>query len=396
MKIALPGLLLCCLVSAGNGCEPEPRPIPSYPVPDPPKAPDELPVSEMYDWEEARTILLTSTDMVLMYGGGHHRSPYTWGVDRVVDYITYTDTEQNRHWLFDSFLFLEIFDAGRPDGANKKFANGYTYNNQPLESANKGDWEMLIDYYFDENSGIGALESTLAQAVATMGEPAYKRQVVMSIPEPVVWQTTAQLSTVYWGEIDERKLDFSNSNDRIAACKWFIDAVRKKFDEKDYRYVELAGFYWLAEKATDTAGILNTVADYLDKLHYSFNWIPYFNAAGWDRWQSLGFSEAWLQPNYFFNEAVPKSRLEEACDMALAKGMDMEIEFDDNAKWGRAYRLRDYMDVFKSRRIWAEKRLAYYQGGESLRSLKNGSAADRELYHEFCNFVVSRPIRANK
>jgi hypothetical protein len=384
-------VLLCCVLCIGGACEAEPKPIPRPRVPEPP---DPLPVSGMYDWEEARTRPLVSTDMVLLYGGGHHRMPYDWGADRVVDYVTYTDVGGTRHWLFDSFLFLEIFDGGRGAGYDKKFANGYTYQNNQLESANQEDWQALIDYYMSSSSAVGALESTIAQAAATMGEPAYKRQVVMSIPEPIVWHTVARLSTEYWGEVDGRKLDFSKPGDRVAACRWFIDTIRREFDERDFKYVELAGFYWLAEKATDTADILNTVADYLAAMNYSFNWIPYYTAAGWEKWESLGFSKAYLQPNYFFSDTIPKSRLDEACDMALSKGMDMELEFDDNAKWGRAYRLRDYMEVFRSRGIWEAGRLAYYQGGESLRNLKNGSAADRELYHEFCNFVVTRPIRS--
>ena len=170
----------------------------------------------------------------------------------------------------------------------------------------------------------------------------------------------------------------------------------RSFNEKKYQNVELAGFYWLAEKATDTRGILNAVATYLNKLKYSFNWIPYYGADGYNQWKSFGFNYAYFQPNYFFNESVPDSRLEDACRKALDYDMHMELEFDDNAlsSRGKAYRLKNYMNAFKQYGIWEKKRLAYYQGSASLLALKNsGNTADIQLYHEFCEFVISRPIR---
>lgn len=394
MEKMLTLIIACCLTACSPSCTEKGNPLPDYPVPDPP---EEL-TADPYDWEKSRTEAPASTDLVLIYGGGHHRTPYTWTRERLADYVTYTDPAGETSWLFDGFLFLEIMDPG-PTGAGKKFANGYTYNNAQLESANQADWQRLIDYYFQSDTGIGALEASIAEAAAALGDPPTKRRVVMSIPEPIVYRTVERQSTVYWGRVGGRALDFSKSGDRAKACQWFIDRVRAEFDKKKYRYVELAGFYWLAEKSTDTQDILATVAKYLDGLKYGFNWIPYFRADGYDRWKSYGFHTAYLQPNYFFNASVPVSRLDEACADALANGMQMELEFDDNAlaSRGMAYRLRDYMEAFRRHGIWATKRLAYYQGGSSLRALKySADAADRELYHEFCRFVVTRPVRPKK
>ncbi len=393
MTFILQAFLFCHIAAAISGCgNDEPRDIPKPPTP---KPIDELVADKIYDWEKARTAIPASTDMVLMYGGGHHRSPYEWGKERIVDYVLYTDQTGNKHWLFDSFLFLEILDPG-PYGANKKFANGYTYNNAPLVSADKQDWLKLIDYYFQNDTGVGALESSVGEGAVSLGAPPYKRQIVMSIPEPIVYHTVEQKSTVYWGEVDGKALDFSKSEDRAKACQWFIDQVRARFDAKKYKNIELAGFYWLAEKATDTRAILNTVAEYLDGLKYSFNWIPFYTADGYSQWKSFGFHYAYLQPNYFFSETIPYSRLDEACNMAKTSNMHMELEFDDNAlkSRGRGYRLEDYMKAFKNNGIWAEKRLAYYQGGQSLRMLKLSSdPVDKQLYHDFCQFVITRPIR---
>ncbi|BDW78476.1 hypothetical protein BFINE_42710 [Bacteroides finegoldii DSM 17565] len=57
--------------------------------------------------------------------------------------------------------------------------------------------------------------------------------------------------------------------------------------------------------------------------------------------------------------------------------------------------MKDYIKAFKAHQIWDTKRLAYYEGGGNLLSLKNSAnEADQELYHEFCQFVITRPIRS--
>lgn len=380
--------MLCSSCSESKDSS-SPAPIP----PTPPK-PDK-PVSGLYDWESSRTEIPTVNDLVLIYGGGHHRTPYNWTLERIADYVSYTDPKGKTHWLFDGFLFLEIMDPG-PTGAGKKFANGYTYQGQQLKAANRLDWQELINYYFTKNNGIDALNQAIKQAATRLGEPSVKRRVIVSIPEPIVYEEPGSNVTKYWGPVDGRQLDFAITKDRFAACQWFIDTVREMFDKRKYEYVELGGFYWLAEKDSDSKSILKSVGDYLDSLKESFNWIPYYNADGYNLWKSYGFHQAYLQPNYFFNEKVPQSRLEAACKMAEKAGMNLELEFDDNALHARGmgYRLQNYMQAFRKNGVWANNRIAYYQGGSSLRSLKYSSdEVDRKLYHEFCEFVVSRPIR---
>ena len=80
--------------------------------------------------------------------------------------------------------------------------------------------------------------------------------------------------------------------------------------------------------------------------------------------------------------------------------MGMEMEFDDNAlaSFGtncRAYKLRNYMKAFRRHKVWDNCRLAYYQGNNTVHSLKTSTREeDKALYHEFGNFVTSRPYRS--
>lgn len=348
--------------------------------------------SKIYDWEKNRKEVLQSTDMVLCYSGAPNRA--VWNKDLMSNYIVYKDKQNKKHWLFDSFLFLEILDINNIKAYTKGF-------DKEFESANKADWEGLLDTYFSFSSGIAGLDQCVAEQQAELGVPSYKRQVVISIPEPMVNKFSAISSTTtkYWGKLDGKELDFSKAEDRVKACIWFIDQVRARFDEKNYQNVELAGFYWVAEDATATRNILNSVADYLKELKYSFNWIPYFTSDGHAQWKSLGFTFTYFQPNYYFHNNLDKSRLTEACKKAIEYDMDMEIEFEDNVckypeESSKAYRLRDYMEVFKEHGIWKNKRLAYYQNNTALVTLKNSATPeDQELYHDFCQFVISRPVR---
>ena len=348
--------------------------------------------SKIYEWEKNRKEVLQSTDMVLCYSGAPNRA--VWNKDLMSNYVVYKDKQNKKHWLFDSFLFLEILDINNIKAYTKGFSKEY-------ESANKSAWEGLLDTYFMSSSGIAGLDQCVAEQQTELGVPSYKRQVVISIPEPMVNKFSAISSTTtkYWGKLDGKELDFSKAEDRVKACIWFIDQVRARFDEKNYQHVELAGFYWVAEDATATRSILNNVADYLKDLKYSFNWIPYFTSDGHTQWKSLGFTSTYFQPNYYFHDNLDKSRLIEACEKANKYDMDMEIEFEDNVckypeESSKAYRLRDYMEVFKEYGIWKNKRLAYYQNNTALVALKNsGTPEDQDLYHDFCQFVISRPMR---
>ncbi|WP_080902976.1 DUF4855 domain-containing protein [Parabacteroides sp. Marseille-P3160] len=326
----------------------------------------------IYSWEKNRTSLLECKDLVLLYSGGSHRT-FQWDEKYINPYVTYTDSSGQENWLFDSFLFLEIHN-----GSGKSFATGYT--NTP---ANQKDWQMLADSYFQSKYCLGALQRSVDKAIGRIGTPNVKRKVIIGLPEPIVNQKD-------WGAVSNATLlDFSKPNDRIAACIWYIDYVRRKFNEMKYSNIELAGFYWIAEEATNTRTILADIAIYLNNLKYSFVWIPYFKSDGYSEWKKLNFNYAYLQPNYFFNESIPLSRLDEACELAQKYDMDMEFEFDEKVLSGWGYRLENYLNAFRENGINKTKKVAYYQGGKALYELSiSTNENDRELYHLFCKFVI--------
>ena len=319
-------------------------------------------------------------DVLLVYNGGAHRSSII-DEEHLAPSISAKDKNGKEGWLFDTFLFLEIHD-----GANS-FASGY----KPTP-ARKEHWIGLMNTYLTKGYGIKALNSCIEKTKKKCKETFKKRRVIISLPEPIPNQKN-------WGSINDKKLDFSTSKDRIEAVKWYIDYVEQRIRKEKMKNIELEGFYWLAEEATNSRGIINEIANYIRSKGYRFYWIPYFNTDGRDEWKELGFDQAFLQPNHFFNASIPDSRIDDACNIAKVQGMSMEMEFDENAsesKQNKGDRMKAYIDGFTRNNIWENSDVAYYQGGEGIYILKNGTEKDQELYNELANIIIERQRRFNK
>lgn len=319
-------------------------------------------------------------DMVLIYEGGGHRT-IKWNMEHFAPYVS-AQIDGKEKWLFDGFLFLEIHD-----GKERGFASGY--RDKP---ARKSEWEGLLQGYFTSGNAICALNEQVAAVRngKNVEDDFSKRKVVIAIPEPIPNQED-------WGELDGRSLSFSNRGDRVAACKWYVDYAVNLFANAKLHNLELIGFYWLAEEATNTRDMVKEVADYLDKRGYDFYWIPYYFADGYFEWKGLGFDVPYYQPNYFFNEDIPVSRIKEACLRAKRHEMNLEVEFDERALVGRGdrgYRLHHYLDVFESEAMLYKVHLAYYQGGDAFyRLAKSSNYQDGLLYQRLVNVIVERQKR---
>ena len=376
----------------------------------------EASVSGMYSWESQRGGILSYTDMVLCYGGSRHRAPYLWEKERFEPFVTYTDKQGKEQWLFDSFLCIEFQSSSRPDGQNYAYMVGlmkdYGF------SAGKAQWQELADYWFQPNNGVNALEAAVKEAAQRLGTPPAKRKVIMIMPDPIIYKvydgkgngTGSPQATNYWGQLNGRQMDFASADDRIAAYKWYIDLVRKKFDDAKYQYVELAGFYIISEElASPDDGwnyelkrsdeVIPAVSEYLHSINESLNWIPYNRAAGYKRWSRFGVDYAYMQPNYFWDDKGEKPLSRFFSDVA-ANDLAMEFEFDEALLEGKTNcdtyktRFRAYMSGAKQNGVYGRKPLSYYHGTNGFYELwKSTSAKDVELYHEFCRFVIDNPLR---
>ena len=352
-----------------------------------PKVRVEIPVRQNFGETIGRAPI---RDLMLIYDG--YDDGRAFDDKRFAKYAASDDDAPQ--WLFDGYLFLTAHRGG------KSFSGGL---NRP--ASNKQDWEAIVDFYLEDTHSIPALDRAVGALRDQIGGTFHRRKVVIFMPEPQEGQTD-------WGEIDGKAMDFSNYPDRIAACKWYIDRVRERFARGNYEHIELAGFYWLREIVTrpvDTQYsyhltrsdiMLPHIADYLHKLDYTFNWIPYYGSRGYDVWQQFGFDQVYLQPNYYWK---PQNDMDEVCRQIDSLGIGMEIEFEPtllNAREGSGTfrkRLRDYIDYAKRRNIYGKRPFAYYHGTNGFYDLHaSDDEADRELFDELCQFIINNPLRAQR
>ena len=348
--------------------------------------------------------------MVLCYGGSHHRTPYRWDKERFTPFVTYVDKRGREHWLFDSFLCLEFQDSSRPDGGKYAYMVG-VLRGQGV-SAGKEQWKELIDYWFDGDNGVNALEAAVKEASERLGTPPAKRKVVMVMPDPIIYRKydDTKESTTYWGSLDGRQMDFGKGADRVAAYKWYIDEVRRRFDEGNYQYVELAGFYPISEEIVTPGDgychelkkseeVIPQIAEYLHSINQSFCWIPYNRAAGYTKWKEMGIDYAYMQPNHYWDDKGVRPLARYFSDIK-AYDLAMEFEFEETLLEGKEncglYKKRflEYMAGAKKHGIYGRKPLSYYHGTNGFYDLsKSENEKDRKLYHKFCRFVLNNPLR---
>lgn len=321
-------------------------------------------------------------DLVLIYQGGVHRMDFT--VDQIEPYVVHENRHGQRDWLFDGFLFLE-FDSGRGVSFEKR-------GNAPLSK--KEDWMWLVDRHFAQGKGIPALDECISREIERLGKPSFKHKVVIAMPEPPLGQ-------IDWGELDGRNLDFSNDDDRAAACKWYINLLKERFDSFDFKNIELSGFYWMSEKALQSRPVTIQVGDYIHSMGKLFYWIPYYTAQGYSEWKASGFDAAYIQPTYFWNRDIQDDRVDRACELAYTHHMGLEMEFDLAASVDAKNCLRDrglrYMTSFRKNGVYRDASLAYYEGGTGMYHFsRKEDLRDREFIDTVAWFVQERRRRMHE
>jgi len=326
------------------------------------------------------------TDLVLIYDGGQRRQP--WTVDRFRPYV-YREAEGQFDWLFDGFLFIEYLAKS---GARLC----------PITSrkdATKRDWQELMDHYFQEGESLAALDQLLDVLAVQGHKPARRRQVVITLPTPITGSKPGQITAgLGWGQLDGREMDFGDAADRLKAATWYVDEVLKRWEQRRYKHLSLAGFYWVFERAWKDHQT-HIIGDYIRSKSSRLYWIPSW-PQGRRNWKDYGFDFVYQQPNYFFHrQPTPPDRLHAACVFASSCGTSMEMEFDDGLLKDERFLgyFDEYIAAYEKFGVWKAKPVAYYEGGGTWGKMAaSGDPAVRKRFDALSAIVIDRQKRADR
>lgn len=378
---------------------------------------------EIYPWEASRSGVPAFSDLTIVAGGSRHKDPFLWDEARFRPHVSFVDGGRER-WLFEAFLCCEGIESSR----NMTFSIG---TDKWRTSADRECWEYILDYWLGPGGAVSVLDRTISGTVERIGEPPVKRKVIMFVPDPIKFKvfTDPSSSTTYWGKIGATTLDFADVNDRIKAYLWYMDLARKMFNNLNPKHLELAGFYIISEELVATPDgwnysnkqwdiILEAASKHLHERNEGLFWIPYYNAPGINVWQDLGIDMAYMQPNYYWDDAGARP-LDSSCSTINRLGMGMELEFEysmveevmsvpgktgPDAQGNPTYtiadvpmlrqRFLDYLEWSKKYDIYGNRGIALYSGSDALHQLYVSEVpADREMYLTLCRYIADSPSR---
>lgn len=226
----------------------------------------------------------SSNDVLKTYVGGKAISKKEF-----MPSVAYIEDGVVKDILFDSFAFLPsptwVYQGGSDTNGMKAMV--------------KEDWVSYINKMeFKANKNMDALDAASGDVINGLGLKNYKTTVFMTLLYPVRGATD-------FGKVNGKNLDLSRNEDRIAAVKWMVDEQLKVFKERNYKNLELGGFFWFVEEVPsqqymqEDLEMLKAVTDYVRSLKLQTVWSPYYRARGTEKWKEFGFDKASMQFNYY-------------------------------------------------------------------------------------------------
>lgn len=300
--------------------------------------------------------------------------------DDLLPYVTRLGKSRGASWLFDAFLFLRF---SMPSGARTD--EGPTF---------MADWRKHLDDWFADGRDLHALDEAVGMAARTPGKLPRRRKIVLSIPYP-------SPGVGDFGFEQGGSADLRTEEGVARAVRWYVSEAISRFRQARFRHLDMWGFYWMREEVSprDEARV-RCVARVVHEANLRFLWIPWWKAPGWDRWRSLGFDAAIMQPNYAFvssthGGSVRRNRLAVAAELCRANGMGVEMEAGDlvHSRSDRQAFLHYLADGGPDRLGYREAACAWYLGGDTVEQTARASAAAvRRCYEAMADFITGRTV----
>ncbi len=252
------------------------------------------------------------------------------------------------------------------------------------------DWRHALDEWFAPGRDLPALQEAVTEARANLGAPPTPRAVVLSLHYP-------SAEAHEFGDVDGdgRSEDLAVPGDRARAVAWHVDEAIRRFEAAAFPDLVLWGFYWMREDIdAEDEEAAREAAAIVHARGYRMLWIPYYRATGFERWRTLGFDAAILQPNYAFvgqhGGRIRNDRLLETAALARRYGMGFEMEAGSVVTEPRDREV--YLDYLAyaadplGRYRGAAR--AWYQGHDLLRGLaESPEPGARDAYDRTCELI---------
>jgi len=303
------------------------------------------------------------------------------GQNELMPLVARSENGKAKDWLFDAFLFLDYSSPRSFD----------TLTGPTIRS----DWQFQLDNWFRAGRDLAALDAAVESVKPDIGAPPSKREVILAIPY-------LNPSVRTFGDVDGtgRSADLSTASGRDSVLSWYVREARRRFVAANYKHLHLWGFYWMREDMpAGDEPIVRQAANAVHAAGDRFLWIPYFEAAGWNRWREVGLDVAMMQSVYAFTFAhhgdVRRNRLAVTASESLGNGLGAEIECGDIVREPRdRYYFRCYLaDGAPNRLGYQAAATAYYLGDDLVdQMLASGNAEVRSLYDALADYVAGRVV----
>ncbi|WP_054948820.1 DUF4855 domain-containing protein [Numidum massiliense] len=331
-----------------------------------------------------------ASNIALIYTGYYDPNNYDgvkvgdYDKDKFLPYVGYLNEEgKAEDYFFDTFLMLATQSPYK--GSLHRWYD-WVKDSKP---GTLKDWQWAMDRMFIKNQQLDALNQAVKEVSKTLGDRNKTVNVYLTLPFP-------DPQSKDFGDFkgDGISANLESLETRNELVKWYIDTMTAKFYKQGYKYLKLAGFYWLQEDLDPAVpGEKENVkyaADYLNSKGMRLGWIPWSGAGEKANGNKYGFDFSLIQPNHFFQENTTIKRIEEIAKLAKENSQGVEIEFDLRAIEEPHYRqaLYNYLIGGVKYGYMKDSILAYYQDVYAIYELyHHKSPVGRQFYTDIYKFA---------
>lgn len=313
-------------------------------------------------------------------------------------------------WFFDSFL---VYTSSAPGGTSyfpdinlgtTACGRGDFFAVPVPNPAGVEEWRHALRINLARDGFAGCLEETVESLAPALGQPRHKRNVVVTIPYPHFTHTHFGSLKPGGPNLNFRALNqnlMRACEQRLEACRWFVDEAIALFRKGRFRNVNLLGFYWPFETMfyswdVDDHWVVKELFRHVKERGSSLFWIPFFSTRNINTMsdsRELYFDCAFLQPNHMFYDHLDS--VQPAADAARARGGGIELEYyvsihptvDIGEK--KFERARNYLNGGVDHGYMTESACAYFIGFNDLaRMARHKDPRERGMYDDFFHFVA--------